>query len=396
MDEVVLVHHGEIVLKGRKRGYFERHLMRNIEYVLGKGCRVSSDENRVVITAPNLDWASISTKLQYVAGVSNFTHALRCDPSLSSILEGTLRILDGCSFKTFAVEARRSYKLHPFNSMEIKKALSLELESRYAAKVNYGNPNIRIYVEVTRENAYVYREKMRGLGGLPVGSSGRVLILLSGGVDSAVASIMLIRRGCRMDYIHFHSYRSGSEALETKMGRLLDHLTKYGLRSLLFMVNFTPFYVRILNNPTRLEIPLFRRYMFEVADRVAEIYGCHAIATGDSLAQVASQTLPNMAAVEHNLKRPILRPLISHDKDGILRMAEKWGLLSLARMEYKDCCSIIGRHPVTSTRVEDLERLWHRLGMDAAVEESLAELETYAVSIRSGIRRLELQPVKTR
>lgn len=390
-EEVLLIHHGEIVLKGRKRGFFERLLMRNIEYVLGSAYKVTRDENRLIIFSREAGWGKALEELRYVAGVSNFSLAIRCRPTIEAIVETAKRLLHGMTFSTFSADAKRSFKGHPYNSIDVKLAISRALTSEYGARTNYENPDVRLYIEVTRENAYVYRERMAGFGGLPVGSTGRVLMLLSGGVDSALASLMLIRRGCRLDYLHFHSYRSGEEALKSKIGALTEHLTRYGLRSTLHISDFTPFYRRVFQRSEKMEVPLFRRYMFMVADRLAERHGCRALATGDSLAQVASQTLSNIASAENHVTRPILRPLIAYSKNEILEQAGRFNILSLALRDYKDCCSILGRHPATTTTPEQLDGMWERLKLDEAVEEAVENMETYRLTRRSGLKRVEEQ-----
>ncbi|MEM3096327.1 MAG: tRNA uracil 4-sulfurtransferase ThiI [Nitrososphaerota archaeon] len=394
-NQVLLVHHGEIVLKGRKRGYFERLLIGNLEYVLGSGFKITRDENRLVITSVASGLEPALREIGYVAGVSSYSMALRCSPTIEMIMDTSVKLLSGVSFSTFAVEAKRSFKGHPFNSMDVKMAVAESLAMEYGARVDYASPDVRVYVEVTKENAYLYREKVSGLGGLPVGSSGRVLMLLSGGVDSALASLMLIRRGCRLDYIHFHPHRSGEEALQLKIGELTRYLTRYGLESTLYMSDFTPFYKRVFHRTTRLEIPLFRRYMFVVADRIAGSYGCKALATGDSLSQVASQTLANIAAAEQSVTRPVLRPLVALDKAEILEQAKSWGILELAQRDYKDCCSIISRHPTTRATAQQVNEMWEKLGLDGAVEEAIKSVMVYRVTLKSGLKRIAAQPMTT-
>jgi thiamine biosynthesis protein ThiI len=235
---------------------------------------------------------------------------------------------------------------------------------------------------------------VEGYGGLPVGSSGKVLSLVSGGVDSAVATLLVMRRGCRASLLHFHSYRSAEEALQAKMYGLVKELTEYGLKMRLYMASFTPFYRVVLEKPSRLELLLFRKYMLKVAEKIAAERGYRAVVLGDSLAQVASQTLANIIAVKPQLNIEVFRPLIGLSKTEIFGLAERFGILEIVQKPYKDCCSIVASRPVTKADPEDVEEEWNRLGLESAVEETLKNIEEYVSTYRAGLFR-QVQAAKT-
>ncbi len=393
MERVFIAHYGEIALKGRNRPAFERRLVENTQRILGGDFRVVKEESRIIIT-PLGEYAvdDVLNRLKHVLGISVFGYAIRCEPIPETIVETVLETLrEAPKPETFAVEAKRSYKQHPFTSLDIRRWVAEAVKNNYGWKLDYSNPSLTIFVEVGRRSAYVYLRRAKGYGGLPVGVSGRVLALLSGGTDSAVASWMMMRRGCRVDFLHLHAYRNSSEVMETKIPALVEALTRYGIRCRLIVASFLPFYQMITQAPPRLELVLFRRYMLHVADRLAALKGYPALATGDSLGQVASQTLPNLVAAQAGVSRPVLRPLIGMDKLAIQQIAEEIGVLEIAQREYKDCCSIVSRHPATSVKPETLIRVWNELGLGRAVEETVEQAEYYVAEIGSGLRRAEAQ-----
>ena len=384
MERAVVIHHSEIVIKGRKRSYFETILSENIRYVLGPNIEVVRDENRLVILNPHDTLEPMVEKLRKVFGVSHVGVGYRTEPSYEKIDEAVRLALAEARPRNIAFDVKRSYKKHPFTSREIRVRLSKMARDELGIEVS-GEAEATARVEITRQNAYVYVRRVEGYGGLPVGSSGRVLSLVSGGVDSAVATLLVMRRGCRVDLLHFHSYRSAEEALQAKMSELVRELTAYGLKLRLYMASFTPFYRVVLEKPSRLELLLFRKYMLRVAERIALEKGYRAVVLGDSLAQVASQTLANIIAVKPSLGIEVFRPLIGMGKTEIYRLAETFGIVEAVQRPYKDCCSIVARHPVTEADLEEVEGEWNSLGLESAVEETVKNLEEYVSTYRAGV-----------
>ncbi|MEM4345947.1 MAG: THUMP domain-containing protein [Candidatus Caldarchaeum sp.] len=382
MERVLVVHHSEIVLKGMKRSYFEMKLADNIRQVLGRGVCLVRDENRLVLCNPSTSAVELLRKM---FGVSHLGVGYRCSPEAGEISETALKVLDPPP-PAVDIDVKRSYKQHPFTSQQLRRQLAEIVRTRLGVEVCKNEK--KLYVEVTKSNAYLYVEKVRGFGGLPVGSSGNVLCLLSGGVDSATASVLLMRRGCRVDFLHFHSYRSSQEALEMKMKELVERLTLYGLRTRLYMADFTPFYRIVLESRTRLELLLFRKYMLETASKIVEHGGYRAVALGDSLAQTASQTIVNIAAVKTSADVPVFRPLIGMGKDEIIELAGRYGLLDAVQKQYKDCCSILARHPATSADWRSVEEKWVELGVEKAVDETLERVQVFGCTFKAGVFRL--------
>lgn len=387
MERVIVAHYGEIALKGLNRPFFVRRLLHNVRRQLGDEFRVETEESRILIRHEDPDSLEEALKkLSYVFGIASYGYGTRCESNLDSIVEAALQELipRKGAFTSFSIRATRSYKLHPFTSMDVKKTLGKAIAEELHKKVDYDAPDITVNVEVGKESAYVYTHRSKGLGGLPVGVSGRVLSLLSGGVDSATAAWLVMKRGCEIDYIHFHAYRDGSEVLDTKIPELVNVLVSYGIESRLLLAPFTPFYILSTKAPPRLENSLFRHFMFKVADKVALALGGYgALLTGDSLGQVASQTLPNIHATQQGITHTVLRPLIALDKNEIGEWAMKIGIWEVAQKEYKDCCSIVSRHPATKTDPQTLQRVWKELELDRAVEETFSSIETFLFKLGS-------------
>ena len=383
-----ILHYSEIALKGANRGFFERILLNNCKQVLGGGFRVFKDESRVVVESlGEVDESPILERLRKLLGVASVGVGVRCEPTVEAMVAAAVmeaRKL-GRAKARFAVEARRSYKLHPFTSLDLSKKIAEAISKELGWSVDLKNPEVRVYVEAGMHNAYVYLKRLKGFGGLPVGSSGALLSLLSGGVDSAVASWMMMQRGCRIDYLHLHAYRDSGEVMQTKIPRLVEKLTEYGIRSRLFLASFMPFYQRAIDAPPRYELILFRHYLLRVAERLVKREGLGAIVTGDSLGQVASQTLQNLATAQTGIETMVLRPLIGMDKESITQKAREIGVYEVAAQEYKDCCSIVSRHPHTHVRREKLEELWEKLGLEDSVEETVETVEVLRAEVRENI-----------
>jgi thiamine biosynthesis protein ThiI len=384
MERAVVVHHSEIVLKGRKRSCFETLLLDNIRYVLGPGMEVVRDENRLVIFNPPEQPEPLVEKLRKVFGVSHIGVGYRTEPRPEKIIDVARLVLEETRPKSIVFDVKRSYKQHPFTSQDIRLRLSKMARDELGIDVG-GEAEATARVEITRQNAYVYVRRGEGYGGLPVGSSGKVLSLVSGGVDSAVATLLVRRRGCRASLLHFHSYRSAEEALQAKM---------YGLKMGLYMASFTPFYRVVHEKPSRLELLLFRKYMLKVAEKIAAERGYRAVVLGDSLAQVASQTLANIIAVKPQLNIEVFRLLIGLSKTEIFGLAERFSILEIVQKPYKDCRSIVASRPVTKADPEDVEEEWNRLGLESAVEETLKNIEEYVSTYRAGLFR-QVQAAKT-
>ena len=256
--------------------------------------------------------------------------------------------------------------------MELENAIGSEISRRFTIKVDLKNPELSVFIEIA-DDAYVYFQKKQGLKGLPVDVSGNVLSLLSGGIDSPVASYLMMKRGCRVNFIHFHVFRDNNLIKDTKMRYLLEILNKYQGNSRIYLVPYYHFEMAVLTtvNTKGHEMILFRRFMVRVAEKISHQNGFKALVTGDSLGQVASQTMENIAQITKIVKIPIFQPLIAYDKQEIVDLAKKAGTYELAIENYKDCCSIVSANPRTKPNKKIIQLLEERMNMEEVVAKTL-------------------------
>jgi len=369
---VTLIHYGELSLKGKNRSLFENKLKENIERETGG--KVTKYRGRFVLEngEPEL--------LKYVFGISWYAEALRVDKNYDSIRDIILSKVDkelpGKS--SFAVFVKRSDKSFPQTSMELENNIGSEISKRFAIKVNLKNPELSVFIEIA-DDVYVHFTKKQGLKGLPVDVSGNVLSLLSGGIDSPVASYLMMKRGCRVNFIHFHVFSNNSLIKDTKMRYVFEILNKYQGNSRIYLVPYYQFEMAVLKavNTRGHELVIFRRFMVRVAERIALQYGFKALVTGDSLGQVASQTMENIAQITNTVSMPIFQPLIAYDKQEIVDLAKKVGTYELAIENYKDCCSIVSANPRTKAKKNQIQLLEERMKIDDVIEKTLELVSVY-------------------
>ena len=352
---VTLIHYGELSLKGRNRSLFEIKLQENIQKTTGG--KVLRQRGRFVMEGGNPE------ALSRVFGISWYASAYVVDKDYESILKAVLErageLIEG---KTdFGVYANRSDKSFPMPSMELASRVGGEVAAGFGLTVNLKNPSLRINIEIA-DRVYIYFDRIKGLRGFPTGVSGKVLSLLSGGIDSPVSSFLMMKRGCRVDFIHFHVFSDNSKVFGTKMEELARALDSYQGESRLHLVPYYPFEMALLGagDVKGHELILFRRFMARVACSVAAAEGCQALVTGDSLGQVASQTMENIVLFREAASLPVFQPLIAFDKQEIVDYARKIGTYEVSIADYKDCCSIVSSGPRTRAnrrRVEEFERV---------------------------------------
>ncbi len=351
---VTLIHYGELSLKGRNRSLFEIKLQENIRIMTGG--KVLRQRGRFVMEGGNPE------ALSRVFGISWYASAYVVDKDYESILKAVLKKVGGIiEGKTdFGVNANRSDKGFPMPSMELASRIGGEVAARFGLPVNLKSPSLRINIEIA-DRVYIYFDRIEGLRGFPTGVSGKVLSLLSGGIDSPVSSFLMMKRGCRVDFIHFHVFSDNIKVFGSKMEELARTLDSYQGESRLHLVPYYPFEMALLGagDVKGHELILFRRFMARVACRVAAAEGCQALVTGDSLGQVASQTMENIALFREAASLPVFQPLIAFDKQEIVDYAKKIGTYDVSIADYKDCCSIVSSGPRTRAnrrRVEEFEK----------------------------------------
>jgi len=376
----VIVHYGELALKGRNRPWFVSMLVRTIKAVLaGIDVRdVRPLVGRIVIRlGPGGDaqWDDIRERLSRLPGIGNFSRATHVAPELEAIAAAVAKGVAGLSAKSFRVTVRRADKRFPVESPEVEREVGRRVQEATQWPVDLSHPDMHIRVEVLTADAYFHFAKEPGAGGLPIGTSGRVMTLLSGGIDSPVAAWRLMRRGCRTHFVHFHSYPIQSQASQEKARELARLLTRHQLRSRLFMVPFGAIQQQVVVSvPPALRIVVYRRLMMRIAERLAIASGAHALVTGDSVGQVASQTIENLAAVGEVVTLPILRPLVGFHKEEITRDAQRLGTYRTSILPDEDCCRLFTPpYPTTGARPGEAAHAEVELDMAALVDRAVAE-----------------------
>lgn len=379
-----LIHYGEIALKGKNRSYFEKALIENIQKAVGSTLEIKRDFGRLYLPKP-LPPEKLQA-LSQVFGVSWVTSAIRIPPQLNDIQSRSLNIArkyTKSNSASFAIRATRADKNFPLNSKEIEQQIGAAIQENMQLPVNLRNPDLTIYVEITSQNAFIYTQKHAGPGGLPAGTSGKVIVLFSGGLDSAVTTFLMGQRGCRVHLLHFHAFPSNAQAKKSKITQMAAHLSRYFPGIDLTLVPYTDYYFHTLDLPKNLtgqELIVFRRFITLCANKLAQNKKYDAIVTGDSLGQVASQTMSNLKAVNTALQqtpgKPIFRPLIGLNKNIISELGEKIEISTLANKEYKDCCSIVARHPSTKANLRKIEEIERLININETVNLSLSASET--------------------
>jgi len=374
----VIVHYQELALKGRNRPWFVRLLVRNIREVLSdldvRSVEALMGRIRVVIGADVAE-AVILERLSRVFGVANFAFARQTPTDLDSMAEAASAELDDLSPRSFRVLAKRADKRYALTSPEIERELGGRIRQRYGWPVDLSHADLVVRVEVIPGTAFVFARRHAGAGGLPVGASGRVACLMSGGIDSPVAACRMMKRGCRVRFIHFHSYPIVSTASQDKARELVEVLTRYQLHSRLLLVPFGEVQRRVIVEvPPPFRVVAYRRLMVRIAERLARKSGARALVTGEVVGQVASQTLENLTVTDAAATMTILRPLVGMDKSEITAEAERLGTYPISIGPDEDCCQLFTPpHPATKVRLQQIEAVEERLPIAELVERAVAE-----------------------
>lgn len=371
----------EIALKGRNRWRFVDQLKRNLraimaDYRLGA---MRSEGPRMLVELPEeMTDAVAAERAALVFGLQNFSIGRRVALDLDTLKRESITAATRVqNVRTFRVRTKRSDKRFALNSMEVDRAVGAEVKSALGYEVDLENPDLVIAIEIMADCAYVSAGKIRGAGGLPVGITGRAVALLSGGIDSPVAAYRMMKRGLSLDYVHFHSYPLVSAASREKAEELAALLTRYQARSTLMLVPFAAIQREIVARAGRpLRVVLYRRFMLRIAAALAARSGSRALVTGESLGQVASQTLENMAVIEKAVTIPVLRPLVGMDKNEIIDQARALGTFEISILPDQDCCSLfVPAHPETHAELGEVEELESRFDVDRMVAEAVRATE---------------------
>lgn len=380
-----IVHYHELALKGRNRELFEQRLVGNIQLALrGLGIRqVENLRSRIrIVLPPGVDEQAAADRLRRVCGIANFSvsHAVPLDlahPSLDRLSAAVVEELRSKSFASFRVTARRADKRFPFTSMDVERAVGAAVCAGTGKPVSLKHPDLTVYVELLTKAAYFSSEKIQGPGGMPVGVSGTVACLISGGIDSPVAAYRMIKRGCRALFVHFSGRPLVSRASEDKVRELVQTLAGSLYHARLYVIPFGEIQREIvLNTPAPFRVVLYRRMMIRIAEELARKEGCWGLVTGDSLGQVASQTPENLSVVEEAAELPILRPLIGMDKVEIVDEARRLGTYDISIEPDQDCCKLFTpAHPATKTSRDEIRKVERALDIAGLVKLGLEKAE---------------------
>lgn len=368
----VLVRFHEIALKGKNHGLFVGQLVDNLRRAtVGLGVeRVWSGRMIVRLSLePGAAWEPVRERIARVFGAVKFSLAYRVPKDFDAISAAVMETAAGREFGTFRISANRGDKRFGMSSMEMNVRLGDLVREQSGASVDLKRPELDLHVEILPDDAYVYAEGGRGAGGLPVGTAGKVAVLMSGGIDSPVATWRMMRRGCTATLVHFHSFPLVEGRSREKARELAEKLNTYQYDTRLFLVPFAEAQRSIiLSVPGPLRVVAYRRFMIRIAEAIAKREGVRALVTGESLGQVGSQTLINMATVDEAAKMPVLRPLVGMDKQEIIEQAIDIGTFETSILPDEDCCTLfVPRSPSTAVRIDDISERERNLDVDELV-----------------------------
>ncbi|MBE6969950.1 MAG: tRNA 4-thiouridine(8) synthase ThiI [Ruminococcaceae bacterium] len=391
MQDIVLLKLGEIVLKGLNKRHFEQKFMQNVRRRLkGMGEFNIYCLQSTVYVEPlgDCDMDAVLEAMTQVFGAASVMRAAACEKDIAAIARRAIEYLadDMRAAKSFKVETKRSDKSFPLSSIQVSQQVGGELAEAFPdTAVDVHNPELTVHVEIRDLAAYVHSAPLPGAGGMPVGSNGVAVTLLSGGIDSPVSSYMIAKRGVRLVPVHFFSFPYTSELAKEKVIDLARILTRYCGRMTLEIVPFTHIQEEIRDKcPEEYFTIIMRRFMMRLSQRIADYNGAKALVTGENLGQVASQTMEAMACTEAVCRSPILRPLIGFDKEEIVRYARKIGTFETSTLPYEDCCTVFTpRHPRTRPRLDDVETVEAALDVQALVDEAFQNIERIRLDVDS-------------
>ncbi|MBR2829137.1 MAG: tRNA 4-thiouridine(8) synthase ThiI [Solobacterium sp.] len=382
--DTVLIRYGELTTKGKNRKDFIRRLDQNIRRILKDfpDLKYRRTYDRIYIEMNDEDPQIIRERLQKVYGISSFSFTESVPSDLEAIKQACLQIAQEAEGQTFKVKARRHDKTFPLNSDGINRAVAAEILKNTDHKVDVHNPDFLIQIEVHADKTYLTSEKIPGAGGYPTGINGKCLVMLSGGIDSPVAVAQIMKRGIEVEAVHFASPPYTSENARQKVLDLASMLSVYQGRLKVHVVNFTDLQLAIYQHAgDPYAVTLMRRMMFRIAERIAKEQGCLVIGTGESVGQVASQTLESIACINAVVNTPILRPLACMDKVEIINMARHLGTYETSILPFEDCCTIFDpKNPVTKPTTEKAEKLEARFDWQTMVDACVRDRETITVS----------------
>lgn len=384
MYNILIVKYGEIGVKGKNRYIFENKLIKNVKNILkpiGK-FNVYKEYGRIYVDLDGYDYEEVIEEVRKVFGIVGVCPAVRAEKDYNLLKELALKMLEEKieqGYKSFKVDSRRGDKDFKLTSQEMSLDIGGYLVSQVKDKiaVDVRNPEVKIHCELRQNHVMVYSDTIPGYGGLPLGTNGRAMSLLSGGIDSPVASWMVAKRGMELECIHFHSYPFTSEKSQEKVRDLAQILAKYCGRVRLHKVNMLEIQKAIGLNCKDEEMTIIsRRFMMRIAERVSESRHCDALVTGESIGQVASQTIQGLTCTNASVKMPVFRPLIAMDKTEIIEVAQKIGTFETSILPEEDCCTVFSpKKPVTKPKLDRIEKSENKLDVERLIQDAIDNIE---------------------
>lgn len=389
MTKVFLVKYGEVALKGLNKPYFEKILLSKIRKAL-KAFKIielykSSGVIFVKVDDTEPDEAVISS-IKKVFGIATISLSYETETDLGEISKTAINYIENLmqhkKIRTFKVETKRAYKKFPVKSPEISSHVGSEILKRTKEiKVDVHHPECIIYIDVRKDKSYVYSERIQGYGGLPLGTNGKGLLLLSGGIDSPVAGWMMSKRGMEIEAVHFHSYPFTSERAKEKVIELARIISQYCGKIKIYNINLLNIQQQIAEKCPEDEITILsRRFMMKIAEKIAIQNNNNALITGESIGQVASQTIQGLVATDQSVKLLVMRPLIALDKVDIMDIAKEIGTYDTSILPYEDCCTVfLPKHPVTKPKLDDILKSERLLDVEELIEQAIEDMEVIYV-----------------
>lgn len=379
--DYIICHYSEIGLKGSNRGFFEKKLVSNIKKAIPENSfsKVKRPSGRIVVSLTDeADKKILKKKMKKVFGLTYFCFAKKAKSDLKDIERETLKFLDEISFEpnSFRVTTTRADKSFKYTSPEISRKIGAAINKRFNWKVDLEDYDLNLFLEITKKGAFIYSEKIRGDGGLPVSSSGKGALLLSGGIDSPVAGLKMMKRGLALDFVHFHAYPLVSNDSIKKAEDLFDILKGYCPEGKLFLIAFAEIQKKIRTTiPEKYRIIFYRRAMLKIAEEIADSRNADTLVTGESLGQVSSQTLPNMRVTEEAVDLPVLRPLVGENKEEIIVSAKKYETYEISILPDQDCCTLFNpRRPETKADLKKVLKLEKELPLGELIESAIENM----------------------
>jgi len=380
----ILIHYSEIALKLNNRPYFERIFIKNIKTHIAdlKYSKIKLLQARVFIhDVKPRDWDCYKSKLSKVMGMQNATLMIEVNTNLDLIKDAAAQIIDKIEFKNFRITAKRQFKQFKYNSNDISVIVGEHVQNISNKPVNLNFPDMNIIIEILKDKTYVGVDKIVGFSGMPARCQEQALCLLSSGIDSPVASFEMIKRGIKLDFIHFHSYPAINKQSINNVKKIMEVLLQYQLKSILYLVPILDIQQKIMEIiPDKFWVIFFRRAMLKIANLFASKNKQVAIITGDSVGQVASQTLSNIRATSEISTLPVLRPLSGMNKNEIINKAKKIGTYDISIKPYQDCCSyFVPIHPETKANLNEVLNLDTKLDLEHEYNEALNNIDKFSI-----------------